>query len=176
MDERLHYGAIAKALHWLIVLLLAIQYPIGWLMPDIHRGMQPGWPMNLHVSLGIVILVLILLRFAWRMTHPVAPESSLPSWQRLMSEGVHWLLYLLVFVTTISGWMFASMRGWNLSFFGLVQLPMLTAPGASLAKAIGPAHEILELALISVIGVHVAAALVHIFVYRDRIMQRMLPG
>lgn len=176
MNGRLHYGATAKVFHWLIVLLLAIQYPIGWLMPDIHRGMQPGRPMNLHVSLGIVILALIVLRFAWRLTHPVAPENSLPAWQRVSSEGVHWLLYLLVFVTTMTGWMFASMRGWSLTFFGLFPLPMLTGPTSPLAKTIGPWHETLEWALIVVIGVHVAAAFVHVLVYRDRIMQRMLPG
>ncbi len=176
MNGRLHYGTTAKVFHWLIVLLLAIQYPIGWLMPDIHRGMQPGRPMNLHVSLGLVILALIVLRFAWRLTHPVAPESSLPSWQRVSSEGIHWLLYLLVFLTTLTGWMFASMRGWSLSFFGLFPLPMLTSATSSLAKSIGPWHETFEWALVVVIGIHVAAALVHVLVYRDRIMQRMLPG
>lgn len=58
-------------------------------MPDIHRGMQPGAGMTFHVSTGLVILSLIVLRFAWRLTHPVAPESSLPTWQRLSSEMVH---------------------------------------------------------------------------------------
>src|SRR5450432_649176 len=85
MTARLQYGTTAKIFHWLIVALLIAQYLIGWLMPDLHRDMKPGAPMTFHVSIGITILVLIVLRFAWRLTHPVAPESSLLRWQRLSS-------------------------------------------------------------------------------------------
>jgi cytochrome b561 len=85
MTERLQYGTTAKLLHWLIVALLMVQYSIGWLMPDLHRNMKPGAAMTFHISFGIVILVLIVLRFAWRLGHPVAPENSLPPWQRLGS-------------------------------------------------------------------------------------------
>ena len=53
MTARLHYGTTAKTFHWLIVALLAIQYPIGWLMPDLHRNQQPGAPMTFHVSFEI---------------------------------------------------------------------------------------------------------------------------
>lgn len=93
-------------------------------MPDIHRGMQPGAGMTFHVSTGLVIFRLIVLRFAWRLTHPVAPESSLPAWQRLSSELAHWMLYVMVLLTTLSGWLFASFRGWSISFFYLVPFPM----------------------------------------------------
>ena len=96
MTTQLHYGTPAKIFHWLIVALLAVQYPIGWLMPDLHRDMTPGAGMTFHVSIGLTILVLTALRLFWRLTHPVAPESSLPAWQRLSSEAVHWLLYVLV--------------------------------------------------------------------------------
>jgi cytochrome b561 len=111
MTDRSQYGTTAKVFHWLVVALLLLQFPIGWLMPDIHRGDKPGAPMTFHVSFGIVILALILLRFAWRLTHPVLPESSLPAWQRLTSEAVHWALYVAVLATTVSGWLFASFRG-----------------------------------------------------------------
>jgi hypothetical protein len=52
MTDRLHYGTTAKIFHWLIVALLFVQYLIGWLMPDIRRGMKPGDAMTLHISLG----------------------------------------------------------------------------------------------------------------------------
>jgi len=176
MTARLHYGTIAKTFHWLIMALLAVQYPIGWLMPDIHRGQQPGAPMTFHVSFGITILILIVLRFAWRLTHPVAPESSLPPWQRLSSGVVHWLLYALVLGTTVTGWLFASFRGWSLSYFYLAPLPMLAADNAAAGKAIDGLHQAMELALIVMIGIHVAAAVAHRWFYRDQVMQRMLPG
>jgi cytochrome b561 len=176
MTPRLHYGTPAKIFHWLVVALLAVQYSIGWLMPDLHRNMQPGAPMIFHVSFGLTILLLIVLRLAWRLSHPVAPESSLPIWQRLSSELVHWMLYVMVLATTVSGWLFASYRGWTLSFFYLFRLPMLASDNAAAGKAIDGLHQAAEWLLLILIVLHVGAALVHIFVYRDRVMQRMLPG
>jgi len=175
-SHALQYGSPAKTLHWLIVALLVVQYLIGWLMPDIHRGMQPGTAMMFHISFGVVVLALTAARFAWRLTHPVAPESSLPPWQRLSSEAVHWLLYLLVFLTTLTGWFFASMRGWTIRFFGLVDLPMLTAANSPVGRALGRWHETLEWTLLGLVGLHVAAALAHLFIYRDGVMARMLPS
>ena len=175
MTARLQYGTTAKVLHWLVVALLLAQYLIGWLMPDIHRGMKPGAAMTFHVSVGMTILVLTVLRFAWRLAHPVAPESSPPPWQRLSSEVVHWALYALVLATTVTGWLFASFRGWSVSLFYFMPMPMLASDNAAAGKAIDGLHQAAEWALLVVIGIHVAAALAHIFVYRDRIMQRMLP-
>ena len=176
MTNRLQYGKPAKIFHWLIVALLAVQYPIGWFMPDIHPGMNPGAGMVFHLSIGLTILALTALRFVWRLTHPVAPESSLPAWQRVSSEAVHWLLYVLVLATTISGWLFASFRGWSISFFYLVPLPMLASGNPAAGRAIDGVHQAAEWALLITIVVHIAAALAHIFIYRDRVMQRMLPG
>ena len=176
MTDRLQYGTTAKVFHWLIVALLLVQYPLGWLMPDIHRGMKPGDAMTWHISIGISMLVLIVLRFAWRLTHPVAPESALAPWQRVSSEAVHWLLYALVLATTVTGWMFASFRGWSISFFFLFPMPMLSAGNPAAGKMIDGWHQAMEWSLLVLIGLHVAAALVHLFVYRNRVMQRMLPG
>jgi cytochrome b561 len=175
MTDRLQYGTTAKVFHWLIVALLLVQYLIGWLMPDIHRGMKPGAAMTFHVSVGLLVLILIVLRFAWRLIHPVAPENSLAPWQRLSSEAVHWLLYALVLATTVTGWLFASFRGWSMSLFYLVPMPMLAADNAAAGRTINGLHQAMEWALLVVIGLHVAAVLAHIFIYRDRIMQRMLP-
>jgi cytochrome b561 len=176
MTDRLQYGTTAKVFHWLIVVLLIAQYLIGWLMPDLHRDMKPGAAMTFHASIGMTILILIVSRLAWRMTHPVAPESSLAPWQRLTSEAVHWLLYALVLATTITGWLFASFRGWSMSLFFLAPMPMLGSDNPAAGKVIDGLHQAMEWALLVMVGLHVAAALVHIFVYRNRVMQRMLPG
>jgi cytochrome b561 len=132
--------------------------------------------MTLRISFGLTILALILLRLLWRITHPVAPESSLPALQRVSSEAVHWLLYALVLATTITGWLFASFRGWSVPYFGLVPLPMLAAKNAVATHQIDGWHQIAEWGLLIAIDIHVAAALAHIFIYHDRIMQRMLPS
>src|SRR5206468_3162483 len=107
------YGAVAKVLHWLIAGILVGQFALGWLMPTVRRGMEPGVAMQTHISIGIVVLALIVVRLAWRLSHAVPPEPELPRWQRNASVVVHWLLYALVFVTTLSGWFYASARGWT---------------------------------------------------------------
>jgi cytochrome b561 len=144
--------------------------------PDIHRDMKPGDAMTLHISVGIAILALTAARLIWRLQNPVAPDTSLPGWQRVTAETVHWLLYSLVLATTVTGWYFASFRGWSISLFFAVPLPLLAAEGSQTARSIGHLHELLEWALLIVIGVHVAAAIAHSVIYRDRILQRMLPG
>ena len=176
MTDRTQYDTTAKVLHWLVVALLLAQYLIGWLMPDIHRGMKPGDAMTWHISVGIVILALIVVRLVWRLTHRVAPESSLEPWQRSAAEAVHWLMYVLVLLTTISGWLFASFRGWSISLFFLMPLPMLSADNAAAGKAIDGLHQAMEWSLLILIGLHVVAALLHLLFYRNRVMQRMLPG
>jgi cytochrome b561 len=82
----------------------------------------------------------------------------------------------LVLATTMTGWLFASFRGWSLSYFYLVPLPMLANKNAVAIRQIDGWHQIAEWALLIIIGVHVVAALTHIFIYRDRITQRMLPS
>ena len=175
MTRQLHYGATAKIMHWTVVGLLILQYAIGWLMPNIKRGMNPGVGMTLHISIGTTILLLIVARVAWRLTHPVAPESSLAPWQRLTSEAVHWLLYVLVLATTLSGWLFASARGWTVSWFFVFPMPMLTSGDPQLVRTIDGLHQDFEWALLTLIGVHVASAFLHLLYYRDGVMGRMLP-
>ena len=131
--------------------------------------------MTFHISIGMVILALMTLRFFGRLTH-LAPEASLPPWQHLTSLGVHWLLFVLVLATTITGWAFASFRGWSISWFFIAPLPMLAHEASAAARAVGRLHETMEWALLIAVNVHVAAALTDLFFYRDRIFQRMLPG
>ena len=174
--RQLTYGATAKLFHWAIVALLVVQAPLGWLMPGIGQGTAPGAAMSLHVSIGVTILVLIVLRFVWRLTHPVAPETNLAAWQRVGSEFVHWLLYLVVLLTTLSGWFYASAQNWTIQLFGLVPLPRLVEQGSAIGRNIGELHATLTWILLGLIGIHIAAALLHLFVYRDRVIHRMLPG
>jgi cytochrome b561 len=176
MIDESGYGATAKSFHWLTALLLLVQFLVGWIMPNIGRGMQPESLMNLHLSVGVLILVAALSRVTWRLFQGApAPEASLPGWQRRTAEVLHAVLYLLLFAMTVSGWSYASMRGWTVTVFGLVALPALVAPGSGIGRAIGELHGILSWVLLGTIGLHVAAALAHLLFWRDRVMQRMLP-
>ena len=170
------WNRFAQLLHWLIALLIVGHGIVGLWMTSMQPSPDKIKIYLLHKSFGITLLMLIVVRLIWRMTHRVAPESSLPLWQRVSSESVHWLLYASVLAATFTGWLFASFRGWSVSYFYLVPVPMLATKNATAIKQIDGWHQIAEWALLVLIGIHVAAAVVHIFVYRDRIMQRMLPS
>src|SRR3954471_692306 len=90
------YGMAAKVLHWLIFVLLAVQYAIGSIMPHIGRKtLNEGW-VNWHFSVGAAILFVIAIRLIWRVLHPVPQLPALAPWERLASGITHWMLYLLV--------------------------------------------------------------------------------
>lgn len=171
------YTAPAKLFHWLTVLLLVIQYAIGWLMPDVHRDTQPVGLISWHLSIGALIVLLVLMRLLWRWTHPTPPEPQMlsPLLQGI-ARTTHWLLYLLLVAFPLMGWANASARGWPVSLFGVLPLPPLSAKGSPLGHAFGDLHKATVWVLIAVVALHVAGALYHHFILKDDTLRRMLPG
>lgn len=171
------YTRTAKALHWLIVALLIVQFIVAWTMPHIGRNTRPDTIINLHFTLGAIVLAVAVLRLGWRMTHPEPlSEAGVPPWQTTTARVVHWLLYLLLFSVPVLGWMNASWRGFPVTLFG-IPLPKLLATRAPGWAWTGDVHALLaNYVMLTLVGLHVAAALYHWLVARDRVMQRMMPG
>ena len=170
------YDPVAKTLHWLVVTLLVLQFPLAWTMPHIPGGQMPESLVRLHLSLGITILAIMLLRLAWRLTHPAPPlPDGVPSWQQFASRVVHSALYALLIATPLAGWVWASAQGWPIIVFGVVHLPRLVAAGSSLRPLAAAAHQYLAWAVLMLVGLHVLAALYHHFVLHDDVVGRMLP-
>jgi cytochrome b561 len=177
MSSTTGYTPVAKLLHWLVVALLIAQFVIAWLMPHIGRNTQPNTVINLHFSFGIVILAVVVVRLAWRWTHAEpAPLDGVPPWQVRSASAVHGVLYLLLLIIPLLGWMNASWRGFDVSLFGLLTLPRLLATRAAGFGWTGDTHVVLSwYVLLAFVGVHVAAALYHALVRRDGVLARMLP-
>lgn len=171
------YTGTAKLLHWLILTLLVVQFVLGWTMPQMRRDTQPDTLINLHFSFGVLVLLVAVVRLAWRATHgEPTPHDGLPPWQVQSARAVHWLLYGLLFVLPILGWLNASWRGFPVIMFGL-ELPKLIPTRAAGWGWTGDVHSLLaNYLLLVLVGLHVAAALYHYLVRRDRVLQRMLPG
>lgn len=170
------YGGVAKALHWLILALLAMQFVIAWTMPAVRRGTQPETLINLHLSMGMLILAIVILRLLWRAGHPVPLDSdAIPLWQHRAAEATHALLYLLLLVLPLMGWVNAASRGWGIDLFGLVTLPPILPTASPLLRQFGQLHTITSYVLLGLVGLHVAAALYHHLWLRDRTLSRMLP-
>ena len=176
-ENGIGYTGVAKTLHWTILALLIVQFIVAWTMPEIHRDTKPETLINLHLSVGILILAVAILRLGWRLTHSEPPpEDGLPPWQVQSARIMHWLLYLLLLVLPILGWINASWRGFPVIMFGL-ELPKLVATRAPGFGWTGDVHGLLtNYAMLALVGLHVAAALYHYFVRRDGVLQRMLPG
>jgi cytochrome b561 len=171
------YTGTAKTLHWLVVVLLIAQFIFAWTMPHIGRNTPVTTLISLHFTFGIIILAVAIVRLAWRATHAEpAPEDGLPPWQLLTARVVQWLLYALLFVVPILGWINASWRGMSIVMFGL-ELPKLVATRAPGWGWTGDIHGLLaNYLLLALVALHVLAALYHYFIRRDGVLQRMLPG
>jgi cytochrome b561 len=171
------YTGTAILLHWLVVALLVAQFAVAWTMPDIGRDTPQTILISLHFSLGVLILFVAVIRLLWRATHrEPEPEAGVPRWQVRSAHAVHWLLYVLLIVLPIVGWINASWRGYSVTPFGLFELPKLVATHADGWGWTGDVHAALSnYLLLALVGLHVLAALYHQFIRRDAVLQRMLP-
>jgi len=177
MQQSNGYSGVAKSLHWLMFVLVLAQYVVAIAMPDIGRGTVPGALINLHMSLGASIFVLVVVRWVWRISHPVPlVTGDLPRWEQPLARVTHSLLYVLLTVNPILGWMNASARDWTITIFGLVTLPHLVTARSRVGMTAGDVHSFLAWTLLVLIGLHVAAALYHYFFRQDVVLQRMLPS
>jgi cytochrome b561 len=169
------YDGLARTLHWLTVCLIVAQFGIAWTMPDIHRGTQPVGLIAWHLSLGIAILVVTLLRGGWRLAHgaPPPPATLAPA-LKAVSRVTHFALYALLLALPLLGWANASSRGWPVTLFWVVPLPPLAPKGSALGHSLGDIHQLAAWVLLGVIALHVLGALYHLFVVRDRTVARMV--
>jgi cytochrome b561 len=172
------YGPVARAAHWLTFLLVTAEFIVGWCMPEIGWGTEPDGLIAYHLVIGSSLLIVIVFRLVWRLTHAAPPPlSTLPSWQRWSAGVTHFALYALLLVMSLSGWASASARQWPVRAFGFIPMPAIVAPEAQIGFQLGDLHaDKLSWILLAVIGLHVLAALYHRFMKRDDVLRRMLPS
>jgi cytochrome b561 len=168
------YDFLAKSFHWLIVAMLTVEFVVGWIMPGL-RGATPSTLMSFHMSFGITIVAVMLLRFLWRFRQPVfPPEPKTPKWQEISGNVTHYLLYVLVATLPVTGWWLASAHGWSVTVFNLFTLPALVS-GSSTEYLADIVHIGTGIVVLGLIGLHVLAALYHYYIVKDKVLQRMLP-
>ncbi len=170
------WGSVSKALHWLVVVLVLAMAWIGLTMGDLPTGPDKIATYARHKSIGITILVLVVLRLAWRLhTGTPAAVAGTPAWQARVASLTHWALYALLLAMPLSGWALNSASGYPLQWFGLVNLPAIAGRDLDLRELAGDIHEWLFWTLVTLTVVHAAAAFYHHLFVRDATLARMLP-
>ena len=175
------YTLPAIALHWLLGLALIGLLLFGWYMVGLPFSPTKLRYYNWHKWAGISLLVLSLVRLAWRLTHRPPPlpgpmRAAMPRWQQAAHHGVHLLLYVLFFAVPLLGWAYSSAAGFPVVWLGIWPLPDWVSPNPALAEALKPWHMVAAYTLATLIALHIAAALKHQLIDRDGLLRRMLPG
>lgn len=176
MSTSVRYTSTAIFLHWLMALGLIGTLSLGLYMQELPFSPSKLQFYSWHKWAGITLLLLAIVRLAWRLSHPapaLPAEMGAPS--KLGAHAIHWLLYLLMLAIPISGWLMSSAQGFSVMWFGIVPLPDLVASNPDLGSLLTKVHITLNYLLMASIVAHVGAALFHHFIKKDTVLKRMLP-
>jgi len=170
------YTRTAIALHWLMAVLLVGLFGVGTYMSDLPVSPQKLKIYSWHKWAGVTAFLLIAFRLAWRVGHRPPPlPDSMPAWQQMTAHGLHHLLYLLMIVIPLSGWLMSSAKGFQTVYFGVLPLPDLVSKDKELGDLLKTVHTTLNYSLAALVMAHAGAALKHHLLDRDDILSRMLP-
>ena len=171
------YDPVSRSFHWLVVALVATQVTIALVLPAALPASAEETIAAWHLAVGSTNLLVMLLRLAWRLTHPMPPApTDLPPALRGLARGTHWAFYVVLIVLPLLGWTAANAYGATPRLLGLVPLPKIAATDKAFAETVGAAHKTVALLLVVLIALHVSGALYHALVKRDGVIRRMLPG
>jgi len=175
-NSRRHYGSVSILLHWVMALLIVGLFILGLYMTGL--GYYDPWYVaapNLHRSVGLVVLLLLVIRLLWRLFNPLPePLGHDPRILQRLAEWVHRLLYLLLFAIAISGYLISTADGRGIEVFGFFTVPALLPAIDHMEDVAGDIHYLLAIIMMALVGLHSLAALKHHFLDRDSTLTRML--
>lgn len=168
------YTRTAVALHWLVAALVITALTLGWTMTDMVFSPLKLRLFNWHKWVGVTVLALMLVRTFWRLAHPPPVPLPMPAWQRLFTRVVHGLLYVMLLVQPLTGWIFSNAEGFPIVYLGLIPLPNLVSKDKALGEIVKEIHTAGGWVLAVAIGLHLLAAIKHHYYDRDETLGRML--
>jgi cytochrome b561 len=185
LAPKTRYDGVAMIIHWLTAVLMIYMVFFGEdLIKSGMRAAKAGDAANatfqpsIHVSIGLTILLLTVLRIIWRLTHAApAYPAGMKRYEVVGSKALHGIFYLLLLGLPITGWLAFGEVAARLpaiigtSFYGVMQVP----PPPFTAGIFGEAHGLGSNLAMALIGLHVLAALKHQFIDKDGIFGRILP-
>ena len=162
-------------MHWATALLVTVSFTIAWIRKDIEDLAFRAFWLDVHRTVGFVILALTLVRLALRVRWgPLSLRAELPPTIWLASRATHFLIYTSLIAMPLLGWAQSSARARHFNLFG-VPIPALVGHDRDKAEVWGWWHEQVGWALLGLILLHALAALYHHYVRRDDVLRAMLP-
>lgn len=177
LNAKTKYSGLAMLLHWLIAVLVIVQWRISEAAEEAATREAGGAIMANHFAIGVVIFIVVALRLVWRQVSPPPPPvpGHAPA-ERTFARIVHFAFYALLLVMPVAGWIALSSFGEPIDVWGLFQLPALPVPqNPDLGEQIFELHGASGIALLVLVALHALAALKHTLVDKDGTLYRMLP-
>jgi cytochrome b561 len=172
MVQRRPFTLLSRILHWTMAAMILTMLFIGIGM--VASLSNYHWLISIHRPLGILVLVLVAVRLVNRLLNPPPPlPEGMPGWQRFAAHGSHVLLYALMFALPLVGWSMLSAGGYPVLLYGPLQLPPIVPQNPQLFATLRSTHTVLALVLFATFLAHLAAALVHGFIFRDEVFASM---
>ncbi len=169
------YALSHKLVHWLSAMIVIGLLIVGLVMTSMEKGALRGELYWWHKAFGVSALTLIFLRILIKLKNGVpAPISTLTPFQRIASASVHHLLYMLLVLVPVMGFIGSSACCGPIDVFGLFKIPNIIGGGVATTKLVMPIHKWGSYILAALIIAHVGAAFLHLFVFKDGTMRRML--
>jgi cytochrome b561 len=171
------YDSIAQAVHWLVAALAVIAVPLGWAIAWAPRNTpQRDLLLLLHRSVGLTILATMVFRTGWRWHHRPPPlPPVLARLEIALARFTHFVLYLLLILMPLAGYLNAAAAGHAVDFFGVVSIPPLLSENDRLSQVAIAIHLVGQYPLYLFIALHIAGVLLHVAIKRDGVVERMLP-
>jgi len=167
-----NYGLLAKLFHWVTFIVLLAQVPFGFYLVGLEFSDQRIELENIHILVGITIFYITLFRLIWKFFNPSPTESkSFFKGQILIGKVNHLLLYLSIFAITISGMLKKLYMGETLNFFFFKY--GFEKDNFILADAFYEVHIYANYLLLGLITLHILAVVVHHFVFKDKILNKI---
>jgi cytochrome b561 len=169
------YDGLAMALHWITALLVVTLFALAEIWGFLPRGTPLRHGMqSLHISLGLTLAVVFLVRLVWRNTGARRVAPLVGGVQHVAAMVMHYGLYGLLAVQIVLGFLFRWAEG-PVGFFGLFAIPAPLTIGKTAHHEIAYLHDKVAWIIIILAGGHAVIALAHHYILRDRVLQRMLP-
>jgi cytochrome b561 len=174
--DRRRYTPTAQTLHWLIALLIVVQFVLARMAAPLPLGTHKLALLAEHKSFGMTVFMLAVIRFAWRLKNP---PPSLPEKmhrvERFLARFTHVGLYALLIAMPLSGWLMSSAKNYPVSWFGAFTWPNMIGPSETAFGVFRTLHHLLSNLLFAIASLHILAALKHHFWNKDDVLARMLP-